>query len=237
MNKYVVSGKKIGDISLLKFKNLKILDIRQKSIANLCKGKKVLVIGCVDMVEAKSLEQYIVEGKHQFYNISLEAEKVVGVDINSEGIKQLRQKGFDVIECNILKDINPLVREKYDIVVVSHVIEHVPDIYNFIKKIIEKIKFEEIIFGVPNAYNIKHALPALLLQREQVSNDHYYTFTPVTFLKLLESLGIEIKEFYLDGDRKVKMGNNHKILGYIWSIIKGKYFKYSGDLIVIGKKS
>ncbi|WP_413701231.1 class I SAM-dependent methyltransferase [Psychromonas sp. KJ10-10] len=229
------TSKKVGDNAYFKFKDIPILDIRRNSIPDLCEGKRVLVIGCVDMIEIISLQKYIEEGKHQFHNISDKASYTAGIDINETGIKQLSENGYNVECCDILSQHCHYLDEEYDYVVISHVIEHVIDLTGFIKKIVDTIKTKEFIFAVPNAYNIKHALPCLLFQRERVSNDHYYTFTPITFVKLIEGLQFKVQSIYLDQDRRILLGRKHLIFGTIWSYIKAKVFKHSGDIVLVAK--
>jgi len=231
----IQTSTKIGDNAYLRFKDIPTLDIRRNSIADLCQGKRVLVIGCVDMIDMISLHDYIKQGKHQFHNISMKASYTVGLDINSEGIEQLVKYGYNAACCDIICDYSKYLNEEYDYVVISHVIEHVIDLTGFIKKIVGTVKTKKFIFAVPNAYNIKHALPCLLFQRERVSNDHYYTFTPITFLKLIEGLQFEVQSIYFDQDRRILKGRKYIILGTLWSFIKAKIFKNSGDIILVAK--
>ncbi len=231
----VRTSEKVGDNAYLNFKDIATLDIRRNSIGDLCQGKRVLVIGCVDMIDIISLQDYIDQGKHQFHNISEKACYTVGIDINEKGIDQLFNNGYNVKCCDISSEHCDYLDEEYDYVVVSHVIEHVIDLTGFIRKIAKTVKTKEFIFAVPNAYNIKHALPCLLFQRERVSNDHYYTFTPITFLKLIEGLEFDVLSIYFDQDRRVRKGKKHLILGTLWSVIKSKFFKNSGDIILVAR--
>ncbi|MDE1351799.1 class I SAM-dependent methyltransferase [Vibrio aestuarianus] len=233
--KLVQTSHKVGDIAHLNFKDIDILDIRRNSIPQLCQGKKVLVIGCVDMIDMISLEEYINQGKHQFHNIAKKAEYTVGLDINEDGINQLREIGYNVECCDVVNEHSDYLNKEYDYVVLSHVIEHVVDLTGFVKAIMSKVKARKFIFAVPNAYNIKHALPILLLQRERVSNDHYYTFTPITFVKLIEALGFEVLSLYLDSERKITKGKNHIFIGSLWSLIKSRVFTHSGDIILVAR--
>lgn len=227
--------KKVGDNAFLNFKDLPILDIRRNSIPDICTGKRVLVIGCVDMTDIITLKDYILQGKHQFHNISEKASYAAGIDINREGINELKSNNYNVACCDISTETCSYLEQEFDYVVISHVIEHVIDLTGFIKNIVDSVNAKEFIFAVPNAYNIKHALPCLLFQRERVSNDHYYTFTPITFIKLITGLEFDIKAIYLDQDRDIVKGKSKIVLGLLWSIIKSKIFKHSGDIILIAK--
>lgn len=231
----IQTTKKVGDNAFLNFKDLPILDIRRNSIPEICKGKRVLVIGCVDMTEIITLKDYIQQGKHQFHNISKKASYTAGIDINAKGIKELKSNNYNVACCDISTETCDYLEQEYDYVVISHVIEHVIDLTGFIRDIVNSVNAKEFIFAVPNAYNIKHALPCLLFQRERVSNDHYYTFTPITFIKLIQALNFEISSVYLDQNRDIVKGKSKVVLGLFWSFIKSKIFKHSGDIILIAQ--
>ncbi|MGC9402655.1 class I SAM-dependent methyltransferase [Vibrio genomosp. F10 str. 9ZC157] len=189
------------------------------------------------MIEMLPLKEYIIQGKHQFHNITKKASYVVGIDINRAGIKQLKELSYNVEYCDVFSDNHQYLEDEYDYVVLSHVLEHIVDLTGFLEQVVNKVKTKEFIFAVPNAYNIKHALPTLLLQRERVSNDHYYTFTPITFIKLIEALEFEAIALYFDQDRTIRNGNRHVILGRVWSYIKSKVFTKSGDIILIARSN
>ena len=234
LSKIVKSTVKKGDNSTISFKDIPIIDSRLYSIPNICKGKKVLVIGCVDMTDVIDIDNRISSGDHQFHNISTKADYCLGIDINSNGVNLLSGLDYNVKYYDIMSDQTiPELNQQFDYVVVSHVLEHIVDLTGFIYKLANIVNCKEFIFAVPNAYNIKHALPALLLQREKVSNDHYYTFTPITLIKLLTDLGFHINNLYLDQDRKIRVGKTRRIFGTLWSIVKNKFFKHSGDLIAV----
>ncbi len=232
--KYIRTSGRVGASASLKFKEIKVLGDHRRTIPKLCEGKRVLVIGCVDMLEVLSLNELASSRDHQFLNISQLAEKAVGIDINDDGVKQLKELGMEAETCDIMSETSGYFDEDYDVVVVSHVIEHVLDMYGFIKNIQQKIKFKEIILAVPNAYNTISVIPTILLRRELVSNDHYYTFTPVTFLKFVQGLGLEIKELYFDSFW-VRKGRSHPVLGLVWSFINSIFSRHNGNLIVIAR--
>ncbi|AXB30286.1 hypothetical protein DSB67_01175 [Vibrio campbellii] len=226
---------KLGELTVFDLRNVGVLEKRQRSIPELVRGKDVLTIGCVDMIDVKSYQDFIESGLHQLYNIRKTAKSLVGVDINSDGIDILKEEGFNVHCLDVFNfdESSEIVQREYDVLVLSHVIEHIPNLYSFLERIIGKFKFKEIIIAVPNAYNYYSVLNYFFRKKEVISNDHFYTFSPVTLLKLGDALGLKHEAIWFDREEpKVKMGDKHKLLGLFHSIAKKTLFNNNGDLII-----
>lgn len=236
MEKFYRTTKKVGDVAVMEFKNIKMIDKNKRSIAEICKGKSVLSIGCVDMIETKTLDNIIKDNNHQFYNISKTAKELVGIDINDIGIKKLESMGFEVYNYDIFSDETPPINDRYfDVLVLSHVIEHIPNCYEFVNRVIEKFNFGKIIIAVPNCYHQRNIISTIVNKSISESNDHYYTFSPFTLIKFMESLNINVNELFMDiEDIKIKPGKNRKVLGFLGSIVRKYLLKSYGDLIAIG---
>lgn len=241
----IKKGQNIGDTDELKFSSIEMLENRVNSIPKLVQGKKVLSIGCVDMVHSIAFEELIKLGNHQFYNMSKTASELIGIDVNRNGIQQLTNKSLNVKYFDIFSDTpSSELKEKFDYVVVSHVIEHIPNCYEFMQKIIEKFDFDKIIIAVPNALSTISTRRSFFKQ-EVVSNDHYYTFSPITLVKLMESLPLNIETLCFDQINKkwiprIELGKNKPILGFLNNIRKVMLWKIfdngAGDLILIASK-
>lgn len=230
-----------GGPAELNFKTIKRIPMPQISIPDYCENKVVLSIGCVSA--PTRIEEDINRGEHQFYNMTQKSKRAIGIDISKEGIKKLNELGmeayyFDVFDIN---DNNPVKDIEFDILILSHVIEHVPNCWEFVKNVINKFKFKEIIVAVPSAYSSNSLLLWQMLYKERISNDHYYTFSPITFIRFLESLDIEVKDiFNTISAPPIEFGTHHKLKGLIIRIIANvnvKIFKKGHyGLLCIGTK-
>ena len=50
---------KLGELTVFDLRNVGVLAKRQRSIPELVRGKDVLTIGCVDMIDVKSYQDFI----------------------------------------------------------------------------------------------------------------------------------------------------------------------------------
>ncbi|OON90178.1 MAG: hypothetical protein ATN32_04570 [Candidatus Epulonipiscium fishelsonii] len=112
--------------------------------------------------------------------------------------------------------------------------------YNFIKTILKKFKLKKIIIAVPNAYDFSSILNLLIKKKEIISNDHYYTFTPLTLKKLLENLNVKTNKIYIDrypSYFKIKSIKNPILKNIIKKISNNLYnsqFKHLGNIVYVG---
>lgn len=134
---------------------VKLVKNRAEPILEYIKGKSLLEIGCVGM------------GKHDIMGgrnfiagyVKPLAKKWVGIDINVEGIKKMKEKGFDARLVNAEKKFN--LNEKFDVILVEEVIEHLSDFPTFLKNVYNHIKSEGLlIISTPNPIS-----PSFFFQR------------------------------------------------------------------------
>jgi 2-polyprenyl-3-methyl-5-hydroxy-6-metoxy-1,4-benzoquinol methylase len=162
--------------------------------------KKVLHIGCSDWPDTeekiknkKLLHQYLTGFTKELY----------GMDYSQESVEMMLKSGIKNILrgdiYNLSNDKN-FIDEKFDVLLVSEVIEHLlnPGLaLDSIKKYILKTNPKcEIIFTVPNYHNFFFNFFSGLRGKEIVHPDHKFYFSYRTFRNLLENYGFEIDDFY-----------------------------------------
>ena len=112
---------------------------RFKFFANMCHSKKVMHIGCADAMAFK------VDSNLHIYLSNPDVHATMhGLDI-------------DIEATNTLAEVCPgtyftsydAVKEEYDLVLVPEVMEHVPDVYSFLKNVFS-ISSKEYMITVPN---------------------------------------------------------------------------------------
>ena len=138
-----------------KFKKANRLD-KFSAIVERCNGKNVLDVGCVGQDKNIDNDAWL-HGR-----IKKVASKLVGADIEPEGIKILNDKGFEIYTPEELEKHN----EKYDVIVMGDVIEHVNDPGVFLSFYAQFLKDGgDMIICTPNAFGIRYIIEVLLYGR------------------------------------------------------------------------
>lgn len=170
-------------------------------VAKLVEGKKVVHFGCVDHLPL--VESRIKAGAWLHGILAQRCTDVVGVDINEEGIRFMRDKGFEVYNSNVVTENPPeaIVGKKWDYIVAGEVLEHIDDPVMFLKSIRAKYGSctERIIITVPNALsytNFRFGLRDI----EMINTDHRFWFSPFTLIKVAMQAGIEVEAYDLCSD-------------------------------------
>ena len=124
--------------------------------------------------------------------------KVDGLDIDVETTNKLKEVCPGRYYTSY-KDVN----EEYDIIIVPEVMEHVPDVYSFLKDVFS-IKSKEYLFTVPSMA-IAEIFCSDEFSLEMVHKDHKYWFSPYTLYNTLKpfSDGFDIKMYFLENKTQI----------------------------------
>jgi 2-polyprenyl-3-methyl-5-hydroxy-6-metoxy-1,4-benzoquinol methylase len=207
-------------------------------ILELCRGKKVLHLGCSDYPFTKDRIGTSLFLHDKLLKIS---SKVVGLDLSKEGIEIMKNAGY----CNIyLGNIeNADIYDKlgiFDIILAGEIIEHISNPGLFLDSIREFIKNNntKLIITTVNSYclfrNIYHFTH---LGKEYVHPDHVYYFSFSTLKRLLNQHKFTLIDFvFYNIDQELK--KTKSVAKYFWFLdMISKYFfpSTSDGLIAISK--
>lgn len=148
--------------------NLSRLDV----FSSLCAGKRVLHVGCADWP--------ITDPKTSLH-IGLEPHCAVldGLDVHADALDQLRP----LVQGRLFSDFAE-VTEKYDVVLVPEVLEHVADVAGFLDQL-ETIEAGCYLMSVPDAFQCRARHFDYIAESETfvevVHPDHNVWYTPYTF--------------------------------------------------------
>jgi len=128
--------------------------------------------------------------------------EIAGFDLN--------QKVSDIHKNSGITCYNSLeeIPDNYDVVTLFHVIEHIPEPWNFLREVKDKFSLaKDIVIEVPNTNELLNSVfanPAY--QQNHFVAEHLYYFTPKTLHKVVEKAGFEI--FISSQLQRYSMANN-----------------------------
>lgn len=164
-------------------------------ILDLIKDKNVLHIGACDSPYSK--ERYL-NGSLLHREINAVCNKVIGLDIDRESIKELRDLGVkNIFYGNIVDDVyeTDIQAFSFDYVILGDVIEHLDNPGYALKNIRKMMKdHTNVIITVPNCFSYI-AIKNLVNRHEVVHPDHVFWTSKVTMEKMLKNQGFKIKKF------------------------------------------
>ena len=146
---------------------------RIERLVELCRGRRVLHVGCCDHLDL--IRGKVGEGTYLHKILCEVASTCAGMDINAPGIALLHELGFPQ---SYLPDDVP--DDAYDICLLADVIEHVGDVVAFLKSM-RRYRFERLVVATPNAFRLRNFLSS----GELINTDHRYWFSPYTLCKVL----------------------------------------------------
>lgn len=174
---------------------------RKQYIADYCRGRKVLHVGCTD---AGLSRERINAQTHLHLRLLTCAERVWGLDVDEEGLEILRSMGIkDLFHANAEQLADLPLDDKPDLIVATEVLEHVSNPGLFLESL---SRFGcEVVLTVPNAYSYR-AIQVMQAGQELVHEDHNYYFSYVTLKKLIEKHGYRLNQaalYYWPSDDEV----------------------------------
>lgn len=162
--------------------------------------------------------------------------KVAGIEINKDAIKILKEKGFEVYQKDISKPLK--LAEKFDIVMMLDVLEHVFDPYSLLKEAKKATKRGGyIIVTVPLYFDIIDRIKILFTgsvismdnlcygeknykKFRSYNYDHIRFFRPKEILEMGENLGLKIDKIEYEATGYY---GNSKVLKLVIRLLANKY--------------
>lgn len=156
------------------------------------KNKEVLDIGCVEL-----LGDYTPENlqKTQHLKIKPYAKRLVGVDLEKEGVDALNQLDC---ECyvSLAEDAHKLNIGKFDVILLGDIIEHIPNPNFFLMSLRPLLNPDGLIIcSTPNALAY-HLQVFLLLKKKITRHQHVAWYCKVTLNNLFKLSGFTVCQFY-----------------------------------------
>lgn len=163
---------------------------KDRFLLDTCSGKSILDVGIVGQDRNFDSPAWL----HN--KIRSVAASLHGVDILEEPILQLKQKGYSVYTVEELKGKS----NRYDIVLMSDVIEHVNDPVEFLKFYSNFLKPDgKMLVSTPNSNRANNFIHILFNNNYSVNPEHTFWFCPRTMAEVVSRTSLQISEFYWAG--------------------------------------
>jgi 2-polyprenyl-3-methyl-5-hydroxy-6-metoxy-1,4-benzoquinol methylase len=191
-------------------------------IVNACRGKRVVDVGCVSQgrtfVATKDPDWL----HGQIVDV---AQRVVGLDADTEGVSVLRTQGYDCVEGDAESldsiDFLKLLDGKVDLIVAGEVMEHLSNPGRFLDSCKRLLRIQggsesKLIVSVPSPYWYREML-AVMSGKEFTSSDHNYWYSPSTLSTLLGKHDFQIQSMvgYSYGSSNRIRNFRHRVIGAV----------------------
>lgn len=175
------------------------LYFRDEYLMEISTSLKVLHIGCADHIPL--IEDKIKKNVWLHKLLSEKASRCCGIDINEAGLEFMRQLGYiDVVNVNIETEelTQSITSEKWDLVILGEILEHVNNPVLFLQNIKNKLKVcaDKLVITAPSALRLNNFKKAIKHQ-ELINSDHRYWFTPYTLAKVGYEAGLTVSSFQM----------------------------------------
>jgi 2-polyprenyl-3-methyl-5-hydroxy-6-metoxy-1,4-benzoquinol methylase len=154
-------------------------------------GKSVLDIGVVehDLTHINSKEW-----KHK--SLKNWAKKILGVDILEDEVNYLNSIGYDVVCIDATSDAN--LGQKFDVVVIGDVIEHVSNPVNLMRFAASHIDPRGyVVVATPNPFFLKYVYQTLIDGTFIANAEHVSWVTPSLMLEICNRAGLKMVNYHL----------------------------------------
>ncbi len=182
---------KVGDLVRLDVKPQKMRD-PFKFIAQRAKGRRVLNIGA-----AGGVHGYLPGNKEIWLHERIRqcADELLGIDIDTDAIAYAAQHGYNMLNENCE---NMDLGRKFDLIVMSDVIEHVNAPVIAIENLLSHLSEDGLlIITTPNATSGNVCVRSLLHSDVNVLADHVTTFYPEHFQAICDRLGCRLDSVHM----------------------------------------
>jgi SAM-dependent methyltransferase len=153
-------------------------------------NRDVMDLGCVDArPQRHTADQRIAKPNFLFKRVHEVNPNVLGVDIDPDGVEQLRRQGFNAI-CADVETMD--LGRKFDTIIAGEIIEHLENCGLFLRNMRRHLKDDGVlIISTPNPFYVGQTWKIWRYGRPMVHEDHMNWQDPTTLDALLKRTGFE----------------------------------------------
>ena len=125
-------------------------------------------------------------------SLGAQPDRTSGIELDAELVRALRERGLNA-ECSRVEDSEMLRNEKFDLITMFHVIEHVSDPRDVISRLAQSLNPGGVLaLETPNLQSLDARLFRAGLWGGYHFPRHWHIFTPVSLTKAMRDCGLEI---------------------------------------------
>lgn len=160
---------------------------KDEMIEKICTGKTVLDVGCIGQDRNFSADNWL----HN--KVRSMASKADGVDILLPEIELLKKKGYSMYSVDELQKMD----NRYDVVLMADVIEHVNDPVAFLNFYAPYLKEDGVmLITTPNSNRSNNFVNILFNNTYSVNPEHTFWFCPKTLGEVIDRAKLTLHEFF-----------------------------------------
>ena len=169
----------------------RVLDDRFPILRQYAEGNRaVMDLGCVDArPQRNTAGERIAKPNFLFKRIHEANPNVLGVDIDPDGVEQLKQQGFNAV-CADVETMD--LGRQFDTIIAGEIIEHLENCGLFLRNMRRHLKDDGvIIISTPNPFYCGQTWKIWRYGRPMVHEDHMNWQDPTTLDALLRRTGFD----------------------------------------------
>jgi SAM-dependent methyltransferase len=209
-------------------------------IEEVCRGKRVLHLGCTNAPYTReSIQNCTLLHK----TIADSADSVIGLDSDEEGLNILRGLGYQGLVLGDLLRLDELnLNNDFDVIIAGEIIEHLNDPGQFLRGIRRLMSpATDLVITTVNAYCgmrfLQYGLRGKGGVNEPVHPDHVAYYSYSTLSLLLRRHGLSVNSFYFYDLGREHRPTNKPIFNLINDICVRISHQWADGLVAICRKS
>lgn len=152
--------------------------------------RQVMDLGCVDSRPRRNTAaERIAKPNFMFTRLCEVNRSILGVDIDEQGIEQLKEQGYNAVCADVEKmDLG----RRFDTIIAGEIIEHLENCGLFLRNMRRHLKEDGVlIISTPNPFYMRQSWKIWRYGRPLVHEDHLNWQDPITLDALLRRTGFE----------------------------------------------
>ena len=187
---------------LRRFPDMQFVPDRESFLMSICKGKRVLNLGCGDAI---AFSDRIQRGRHLHRLLADVSGSLHGVDLHANTIQKLRDEyGVDNLHVANVERLDIDFGTDFDVIVAGELIEHVNNPGLFLESVSRYMSATtRFVITTPNLHGLKVFIYSLV-GRQRIPPDHSLGFSFKMLNEILERHGFYVEKWYTGVERFVQ---------------------------------